>query len=340
MRVRPRAVVTGATGMLGSYLVGELLSAGHTEVTVMVRSLAGLGKIRTIWQAEGYCHDVTCLDIAGFHPDDEESVCEVFRGADTVYNCAAAVAIGGTSREEIIRTNTKLARTVSRAALKAGVRLLVHVSSVAALEPSRSGRVDADSLPGCGKSPNPYAESKYLSELEVAAAAQDGLQTVVVNPVTILGHGDPGHGSSAIIPFLARGIPFYPSGITGWVDARDVARAMVSLSRYPGAPGRRFVLCAENTPYRDLLSAGCMAAGKKKPRIPLPKTVARAASGTEKIYCRLNGRQRLFTPELISILYGRRYYDGSDIKNYITFDYSPLRETVERLVGIYLKSRK
>ncbi len=334
-----RIVVTGASGMLGSYLVAELLDAGYTDITLLVRSLGSLDKIRYIWEAEGYPYDPGTLDIAGFHPADENAVTEVCKGADTVINCAAMVAIGGTRREEIITTNVGIARTVSRAALRAGSRLLVHISSVAALRPSPEGKIDSGSEPGCGPNPTPYAESKYLSELEIMKAAREGLRTITLNPVTILGHGGTKSGSTAIIPAIARGIPVYTHGITGWVDARDAARAIALLPACREAVGRRFVVSSCNATYRRLMTEGCRAAGKKTPRVALPRPIALAASETERLYCRLTGRQQLLTPELVSILYGRHLYDGSEIKNYINFEYSPLEKTVDRLVGLYLKSR-
>ncbi|MCC8019071.1 MAG: NAD-dependent epimerase/dehydratase family protein [Rikenellaceae bacterium] len=334
-----RIVVTGASGMLGSYLVGELLTAGYTDITLLVRSLGSLDKIRYIWDAEGYPYDPGTLDIAGFHPADENAVTEVCRGADTVINCAAMVAIGGTGREDMIATNVGIARTVSRAALRAGCRLLVHISSVAALRPSPEGRIDSRSEPGYEPNASPYAESKYLSELEIKKSAREGLQTITLNPVTILGHGGTKSGSTAIIPAIARGLPVYTHGITGWVDARDAGRAIALLPACREAVGRRFVISSCNATYRRLIAEGCRAAGKKKPRVALPKPVALAASETERLYCRMTGRQRLLTPELVSILYGRHFYDGTEIKNYINFEYSPLEKTVDRLVGLYLKSR-
>ncbi len=106
---KPRVVVTGASGMLGSYLVARTAcSRGYTDITILVRSLGSLDKIRAVWEAESYPSELSCLDIDGFHPEDTDSMYNVFKGADTVFNCAATVAIGGMMREEIIETNVNI----------------------------------------------------------------------------------------------------------------------------------------------------------------------------------------------------------------------------------------
>ncbi|MCD8071800.1 MAG: NAD-dependent epimerase/dehydratase family protein [Alistipes sp.] len=334
-----RIVVTGASGMLGSYLLAELLDQGYRDITVMLRTLGSLDKIRQVWKAESIPYDPSIFDIAKMDIGDKRSIARAFEGAETVYNCAASVAIGGTDRRALIENNVSIARSVAEAAAEARPGLLVHVSSVAALVPSDTGRVDSDSKPGCGKAASAYAESKYLSELEIIKAGNRGVKTVTVNPATILGWGARGQGSSAIVPVLAHGLRFYPTGVTGWVDAKDVARAMVELSRCRDAAGRRFVLSSGNCSFKKFLGEGCRAAGKKPPRIYVPQHAARMASGAEKILCRLTGKRPLLTPEMVSILYGKHYYDGERIKKYVKFEYSPLGSTVERLVAIYRGSR-
>ncbi|MCD7970531.1 MAG: NAD-dependent epimerase/dehydratase family protein [Alistipes sp.] len=336
-----RIVVTGASGMLGSYLLGELLSRGYTDITIALRSLVGLEKIREIWRAEGYPFDPARLDIAPFRPSNPDELAEAMQGADVVFNCAGEVAIGGRDREELIQTNVSITRTVTGAAMAADAGLLVHVSSVAALLPTAGGRIDSSCRPGFSGQGSGYAESKYLSELEVVQAAARGLRTVTVNPVTILGWSASRiSGSGAILPVLAARIPVYPTGVTGWVDARDVARAMVLLAGCAEATGRRFVLSSCNMPFKKFLAEGCRVTGRKPPRTHLPQRAAKAASAVEKIVCRMTRRQPLLTPEMVSVLYGKHYYDGEEIKKYVNFEYSSLSDTVQRLVGLYLRTRE
>ncbi len=79
--------------MLGSYLVAELLATGNRYYDP--GPFAGKPRqIRAVWEAESYPYELSCLDIAGFHPEDTDSMYNVFKGADTVFNCAATVAIG------------------------------------------------------------------------------------------------------------------------------------------------------------------------------------------------------------------------------------------------------
>ncbi|MCC8036056.1 MAG: hypothetical protein LIO77_09040, partial [Rikenellaceae bacterium] len=91
--------------------------------------------------------------------------------------------------------------------------------------------------------------------------------------------------------------------------------------------------------FKKFLAEGCRAAGKKPPRVYVPRHAARIASRAEKLWCGLSRRRPLLTPEMVAILYGKHYYDGEGIKKYVNFEYSPLGSTVERLVTLYRESR-
>jgi nucleoside-diphosphate-sugar epimerase len=65
-----------------------------------------------------------------------------------------------------------------------------------------------------------YAQSKYLSELEVWRGVGEGLNAVMVNPVIILGEGDWDAGSSQIFKSIYNEFPWYSDGVSGFVDVK------------------------------------------------------------------------------------------------------------------------
>jgi len=57
----------------------------------------------------------------------------------------------------------------------------------------------------------------------------EGLEAVIVNPSIIIGPGVRGKGSMAMFDKIAKGLKFYTRGVTGYVDVRDVVKAMIIL---------------------------------------------------------------------------------------------------------------
>ena len=165
-----------------------------------------------------------------------------------------------------------------------------------------------------------------------------GLRAVVVNPSVILGVGDwQSGGSTLIIPFVAGGIPFYTTGVMGYVDVRDVARAMVLLSREPKAVGERFILSSENISYKDFISLAAAYAGRRKPWIRAGRRILTAGAALDKLYSWITGSQPQLTAEVISNAVGKSYYDGSKVTRYVDFKYTPVGDTIRRVVKDYIE---
>ena len=122
--------VTGATGLVGRYLVDELLRNGE-QVRALCRpqsdrqvvhaflAKAGTDDARLEW-VEGSLHDGLFLE-------------EAMAGCKRVFHCAAMVSFHPKDAETMMRINRDATGLVVNAMLHLGVEELVHVSSVAAL---------------------------------------------------------------------------------------------------------------------------------------------------------------------------------------------------------------
>ena len=104
------------------------------------------------------------------------------------------------------------------------------------------------------KSNSQYAKSKYLSEQEVWRGIEEGLNSIIVNPSVILGPGDWTKGSSQMFEKVWKGLKFYSSGSTGYIDVLDVAKCVVKLLEKE-IINERFILNAENIKYRDIFDS-------------------------------------------------------------------------------------
>lgn len=169
-------LVTGATGFLGSYLLGRLSAEGRV-VTIISRSprpeLAARG-LRVVVGELG-----------------DPAVCaEAVQGVGTVFHVAARVGIWG-REEAYFRDNVLGTRTLLAAARAAGVRRFVHTSTPSVVYNGRDLAGADESLPLTVSCPSPYARTKALAEREVLAAHSASFRTCALRPHLIWGVGDP-----------------------------------------------------------------------------------------------------------------------------------------------------
>lgn len=251
---------------------------------------------------------------------------------------------GDMTTEQFIANNVAIARSVTNWCLTTGVRKLIHVSSISALgNPTGPGLpVTEECDPESVTDYAAYGQSKYYSEQEVRRGAAAGLPTVIVSPGVILGEGDTtGNNSAALIPAISCGQPFYTEGLMSYVDVRDVARAMVLLDAAPQAVGERFILSAGDLSYRELITLGARAAHRPRPFIRIGKGAVDFAYGCMQTGIALHLiRDRGVTRENLGSVLRTTRYDGSKITRYCDFTYTPLPETVERVVAASRNRKK
>jgi nucleoside-diphosphate-sugar epimerase len=161
--------VSGGAGFLGLHLARRLVAEGHAVRMLDLVSLDAEG-LEAVEELHG---DVR----------DERAVRALVGGADVVVHAAAALPIRS-SRESIRSVNVDGSAVVFAAALEAGVRRVVFISSTAVYGVPEKHPIDEDDpLDGVGW----YGESKIDAEGLCAAFALRGLDTVVIRPKTFLG---------------------------------------------------------------------------------------------------------------------------------------------------------
>lgn len=272
-------LVTGSTGPVGAPLVRLLAEQGARPRVLLPPGPPGAAARRLL-------AGVPCEQVEGA-VTDLRSLRPALRGVTHVVHAEELLRLSPAARPALQRVNVEGTRNVVRAALEAGVRRLVHVSSAATVGPgTRAAPATEDSpyeLPG----DNPYAQSKRQAEQVALAAGAEGLEVVVANPGLVVGGADAGHASSVLLLAVARGwLPFSPPGSLNAVAARDVAQGLLLL-RDRGVPGRRYLLGGENLSWRALLTLCAEEAGVPPPRLPLPEALLRAVGQAGDLGARL-----------------------------------------------------
>ena len=260
----PRSLITGATGFIGSQLTRLLVARGD-EVRVLVRGQSGVGAF------EGLEVDVARGDIL-----DRRSVRRAMRGVDRLFHVAGTTSLV-LARERIFSLNVEGTRIVLEEALRAEVQRAVYTSSVAAIGPARAGATaDESNVWDAGRYAIPYVDSKREAEVVAVRLAARGLPLVIVNPAHVMGAGDPGRSSTALVRrFMRRQIPAYVDGTLNIVGVEDVAHGHV-LADERGQLGERYILGNRNFTFDRLFADLGRISGVEPPAVKLPLRVALA----------------------------------------------------------------
>jgi nucleoside-diphosphate-sugar epimerase len=229
------------------------------------------------------------------------------------------------------------------AALKCGVRRFLHVSSISTLGKNKEeSAITEDSVCIPSKKNSSYGESKFFSEMEVWRGMAEGLEVVVVNPSVIIGPGNWEKGSCKFFSLVYRGLRFYTTGVTGYVDVRDVVRAIMILTdnkNFDNSKNQKFLLSTQNIEFRAFFGMVADALHKPGPKIKVSGLFLKMVRPIVALVSLLTGIGNIVTKDTISSATGKKYYDGSKITKLFGFEYKPVIQAVHHTAAIYLKDR-
>lgn len=266
------AVVTGASGFLGSHLSYLLAQKGY-RVRILLRNNSDLDRV-TVYQSLYPDVPATAFEVTTGDVLDPESLITAFEHADVVFHCAAMVRFTRTDLELMMETNVAGTANVVNACLRSGVPALVHASSVAALGRSNEqGEITENTTWTDSDWNTDYAISKHLAENEIWRGAEEGLNIAMVNPGVILGPCTGETGSGMIYSRARKSGKLYPAGSNGFVGVRDVAEMMENIYAQQ-IWGKRFIAVGGHLSFKKLLDIICDAMGTRRPAVKIPSMAA------------------------------------------------------------------
>jgi len=263
-----------------------------------------------------------------------------FDGITKVYHCAAWVNFNPKYRHKMIENNVVSTANIVNLCLNHQVKKLCHISSVAAIgKTANSNIITEETTWTDGPENSNYAISKYNSELEIWRGIEEGLNAVIVNPSIILGPGRWKKGSSRIFYQIEKGMPFYPTGSNGFVDVRDVVKVMMQLMEST-VNSERFIICAENIPFRKTFDFIARALDKKKAHIKLGTVLGALGWRIAKIISLFTGKGPVITKE--SVLAGNNIsvYENNKIKKALNFEFKSIEQSCKDFSELFLKEHK
>jgi dihydroflavonol-4-reductase len=197
------------------------------------------------------------------------------------------------------RVNARGTETVVRAAAAAGARRVVHTSTIDVFHAERGMPFDESVVADYPKG-TAYERSKQRAEqLALAAAAETGIELVIVNPAAVYGPG-PGTGPTSIEAGLLRpvvearrsAVPLLPPGGLPMVYSTGLATGQL-LAAARGVPGERYILCDGHMSFRELAETAVRLAGRGRVPAVMPVPLAKAISAGGEAVSRLIRRPPL-----------------------------------------------
>lgn len=317
-----KVLVTGANGFLGHWLVKALSEQG-LDVDALVRQQSNVSELDGIKCRHVY-GDVT----------DLESLKKVFQDVHTVFHLAGIIGYKPSDRALMEKVNVQGTQNVIDAVKSAGVKKLIHLSSVVAIGAGFSPReiLNEESPFNVSHLKLGYFETKHAAENLVQNAFRRGeIDTVILNPSTIYGFGDAKKGSRKTQIKVARGeFKIYTSGGVNICPVENVVEGIISGWK-KGRSGERYILSGENITIKKMFELLAEAGGVPAPRHLMPNWALHALGHIGDMTYSL-GFESSFSSEnaWTSTLF--HWFDCQKAKNELGFSYLPAKTAIENSV--------
>ncbi|MBK7425702.1 MAG: NAD-dependent epimerase/dehydratase family protein [Saprospiraceae bacterium] len=316
-----RIFVTGASGFLGKYILRDLLDKGFQQITAHSRmnpdqAIKKWPDLKVNW-VSGDLMDLGVLD-------------NYVLSHDFIIHAAGKISYRASDRKELIKCNFLLTQQLVDAAIFHNIKGFVFISSTAAL----SRDIDKGPISESGiwqnmKDASDYSRSKWMAELEVWRAKEEGINVLILAPSVMLGQGRAEKGFNQIIQKIKQGHSYFPSGAGGFVDVRDVA-SFCTNAAIAGLWGEKYILNAANLTFREAYSKVASIMGIKVPSKPVPVFLTRILISLNALFQMGAGKKNgLLTHEALKLAGSRFEYNNQKSVDSGLIKYRSIDESFE-----------
>lgn len=314
-----KVFVTGATGLIGSEVIKQLIIQGY-DVVAIRRDNSSLDLLNEV-------KDKIEWHIADLF--DTEVLYDIMSAVDYVIHCAGIISEG--DLDLMYKVNVEGTANIVNIALESNIKKLIHFSSVSALGKNKDKTLNSESTKWeDGPQNSKYGESKMLGEREVWRGIAEGLSAIIFNPSVVLGIGNGKTGSSVILPLMARGPKKYLEGATGFVDVIDVARLTLEALK-SDIIGERYIINGHNKSFQSLMIDIATQLNVNPPIAPLSRKALNLMSNMDAIASFILRRHRKLTKTMIMQATRSIGYDNAKSKADFGYVYTDWKSTVERI---------
>jgi dihydroflavonol-4-reductase len=283
-----KIAITGASGHIGNNLCKMMIERGY-KLKVLInnseQSLIGVDAERVY----GNILDKNVVD-------------SLIKDCDYVFHAAAIISIGNEPSKLVYDVNTNGTKNIVDACIKYKVKRLIHFSSIHAFHSDDPNLTLNENFPQAGAGDLNYDKSKAMGETIVLDACAKGLNTIILNPSSVVGPNDykPSLVGQMMIKIAHKKLPFLIKGGYHFVDVRDVAIAAINAMEM-GRNGERYLLSSQWKTLIDVSKIVCRKSNIKTPYL-IPNFLAWAGLTFISAFAGLMGKKPLYTHDSLKII--------------------------------------
>ena len=321
------ALITGSSGHVGSNLIREL-----TKQNYKIRCIDFDGDHRAY---EGFDVEIIKGDIT-----KRDSLVPIFKDVEIVFHTAALINLDRRYRDQIRLVNVSGTENVCQASLNAGVKKLIHFSSVDAFyrfpieEPLLEDRKLIDD-------PNavPYDLSKADGQKIVIDYCQQGLDASIIHPTSIVGPNDfkPGLPMQEMVNLANGKRKVLPNWGYNFVDVRDLCTTAISAVS-EGKTGQNYIVGGEYHMYSYIAELMEEQLGRTVLLGTIPNFVSYLGLPYEYIKSLITKKPRVLTVDTLHTgKTGNKVVPSTLARSELGHKPRPLEETIHDMVSFFQK---
>ena len=321
------ALITGSSGHVGSNLIREL-----TKQNYKIRCIDFDGDHRAY---EGFDVELIQGDIT-----QKDSLEPIFKDVEIVFHTAALINLDRRYRDQIRLVNVSGTENVCKASLNAGVKKLIHFSSVDAFyrfpieEPLLEDRKLIDD-------PNavPYDLSKADGQKIVLDYCQQGLDASIVHPTSIVGPNDfkPGLPMQEMVNLANGKRKVLPNWGYNFVDVRDLCTTAISAVS-KGKTGQNYIVGGEYHMYSYIAELMEEQLGRTVLLGTIPNFISYLGLPYEYIKSLITKKPRVLTVDTLHTgKTGNKVVPSTLARSELGHNPRPIEETIHDMVSFFQK---
>jgi len=321
------ALITGSSGHVGSNLIREL-----TKQNYKIRCIDFDGDHRAY---EGFDVEIIKGDIT-----ERDSLVPIFKDVEIVFHTAALINLDRRYRDQIRLVNVFGTENVCQASLNAGVKKLIHFSSVDAFyrfpieEPLLEDRKLIDD-------PNavPYDLSKADGQKIVIDYCKKGLDASIIHPTSIVGPNDfkPGLPMQEMVNLANGKRKVLPNWGYNFVDVRDLCITAISAVS-KGKTGQNYIVGGKYHMYSYIAELMEEQLGRTVLLGTIPNFVSYLGLPYEYVKSLITKKPRVLTVDTLHTgKTGNKVVPSTLARSELGHNPRPLEETIHDMVSFFQK---
>lgn len=288
-------LVTGATGFIGRHLIRKLLEQ-HASIRVVTRDPS---RLPVEWRG--------LVDVVVGNLTELRVQAAATKGVGLIYNLAAELRDSSLMRA----INAEAVRGLMEQAAQAGVRRVVHLSSVGVIGAKGAG-VATECTPCHPQSL--YEQTKLDGERIVQEYARSReIEGVILRPTIVFGDRKVGEGDGLLhwlrVVRRERFVFFGKNGVANYIYVGDVVESLLRLSEIPVSRTAVYI-AADPAPMSEFVRAMAQVLGVPTPRRRLPLWAAYALGAIGQIINRMFGMSAPLTLSRVRALSSKTIFSG------------------------------